>query len=122
MDSKHITVIYKWTAHEGKLNDLAEIYKSVTSAMERDEPGAEVVHTYVSESENSLYVRDEFVDAGALAFHLQNTAAAHFPQLLQVATPGSFFFLGEVPEELQQATRQMGLASEFSSHLSGFER
>ena len=122
MDSNHVTVVYKWTAHEGKLDELAAIYKDVTAAMEQNEPGAEAVHVYVSESENALYVRDEFADAGAVGFHLSTTAGAHFPSLLAVATPGPFFFMGEVPEEMKQATEQMQLGGEFSSHLAGFDR
>ena len=122
MDSNHVTVVYRWTAQPGKLDELAAMYKSVTDAMEQNEPGAETVHVYVSEGENALYVRDEFTDAGAMGFHLQTTAAAHFPALLEVATPGPFFFMGDVPTELQQATRQMGLGAEFSGELVGFSR
>ncbi|NNC91108.1 MAG: hypothetical protein HKN80_01310, partial [Acidimicrobiia bacterium] len=102
MDSNHITVVYKWTAQPGKLDELVSIYSEVTDAMEQNEPGAEAVHVYASTSENTLYVRDEFEDAAALGFHLSQTAAAHFPQLLAIATPGPFFFLGEVPEEMMQ--------------------
>jgi len=122
MDSKHVTVVYKWTAQPGKLEQLTSIYQDVTNAMEQNEPGAEAVHIYVSEEENALYVRDEFADAGAVGFHLSTTAAGHFPQLLAVATPGPFFFFGDVPEELQQATQQMQLGGEFATHSAGFDR
>ncbi len=122
MDSNQITVIYKWTAQQGKLEELKSIYSGVSSAMEQNEPGATAVHIYVSEKENALYVRDEFADAGALGFHLSETAAPHFPQLLAIATPGPFFFFGEVPEELKQATEQMQLGAEFSTHAAGFDR
>lgn len=122
MDANHITVIYKWTAQEGKLDELTQIYRDVTDAMEANEPGAEAVHIYVSKDDNALYVRDEFVDAGAMGFHLGTTAAAHFPALLAIATPGPFFFMGPVPEELQQATEQMQLGGEFSQHDAGFTR
>ena len=84
--------------------------------------GGRPVGCYVSEKDNALYVRDEFQDAGALGFHLQTTAGAHFPQLLAIATPGPFFFFGDVPAELQAATEQMGLGAEFSAHASGFDR
>ncbi|NIS67234.1 MAG: hypothetical protein GTO05_19120, partial [Gemmatimonadales bacterium] len=94
MASDHITVVYKWTAQPGKLDELTSIYAGVTDAMEQNEPGAEAVHIYVSEEENALYVRDEFEDAAALGFHLQNTAADHFPRLISIATPGPFFFFG----------------------------
>ena len=122
MDSNHVTVVYKWTAHPGKLDELVSIYKDVTDAMEQNEPGAETVHVYASEAENALYVRDEFQDAAAMGFHLGTTARDHFPQLLAVATPGSFFFLGDVPAEMKQAAEQMGLPAEFGSHVAGFDR
>ena len=122
MDSNHITVVYKWTAHPGKLEELTSIYRDVTNAMEQNEPGAEAVHVYVSEKDNAIYVRDEFADAGALGFHLSNTAAPHFPQLLAIATPGPFFFLGDVPDEMKQATEQMQLGGEFGTHMAGFDR
>ncbi len=122
MDSNHVTVVYKWTAQPGKLDELAGIYREVTDAMEQNEPGAEAVHVYVSEVDNALYVRDEFADPGAVGFHLQSTAAAHFPALLAVATPGPFFFMGEVPDEMKQATEQMQLGAQFSSHVAGFDR
>lgn len=122
MNSDHVTVVYRWTAHPGKLEDLAAIYRSVTASMQQDEPGAEAVHVYVSEAENALYVRDEFTDASAVSFHLQNTAAEHFPQLLSVATPGPFFFMGPVPEQLREATEQMQLGAQFSTHTAGFDR
>ena len=122
MDSKHVTVVYKWTAQPGKLEELTSIYQDVTNAMEQNEPGAEAVHIYVSEEENALYVRDEFADAGAVGFHLSTTAAGHFPQLLAVATPGPFFFFGEVPDEMKAATEQMQLGAEFALHAAGFDR
>lgn len=122
MDSNHITVIYKWTANPGKLDELANIYQDVTNAMEQNEPGAETVHVYVSTDENALYVRDEFTDAEAMGFHLGTTAANHFPQLLAIATPGPFFFLGDVPAEMRQATEQMQLGGEFAIHAAGFDR
>ena len=122
MNPSHVTVMYKWTAQPGKLDELTEIYRGVTDAMEQNEPGAEAVHLYVSKEENALYVRDEFADAGAVGFHLQTTAAAHFGSLLAIATPGPFFFLGDVPEDLQAATQQMGLGAEFSTHAAGFDR
>ena len=106
MDSSHVTVVYKWTAQEGKLEELTRIYKDVTDAMEANEPGAEAVHIFTSEAENALYVRDEFENVDALAFHLTNTAADHFPSLLEVATPGQFLFFGDVPAELQQAAKK----------------
>jgi len=122
MDSNHVTVMYKWTAQPGKLDELTAIYKDVTNAMEQNEPGAEAVHIYVSEQENAVYVRDEFKDADAMGFHLGTTAAAHFPSLLAIAAPGPFFFLGDVPEEMKQATEQMQLGGQFATHAAGFDR
>ncbi len=122
MDSNHITVIYKWTAQPDKLEELTSIYAEVTDAMKQNEPGAKAVHIYVSQPDNALYVRDEFEDAAAMGFHLSTTAAAHFPSLLAIATPGPFFFMGNVPAELQQATEQMQLGAEFSTHTAGFDR
>ncbi|MEM9564292.1 MAG: antibiotic biosynthesis monooxygenase [Actinomycetota bacterium] len=122
MDSNHITVVYRWTAKPGKLDELTAIYESVTQAMEQNEPGAEAVHLYVSEQDNAVYVRDEFVDADAMGFHLGTTAAAHFPDLLAIATPGPFFFLGDVPDEMRQATEQMQLGGQFATHAAGFDR
>ncbi len=122
MNPDHVTVVYSWIARPGQLDALTSIYREVTEAMQKNEPGAESVHVYVSEADNSLYVRDEFANADAVGYHLQSTAAAHFPQLLAVATPGTFSFMGEVPDELKQATAQMGLKAEFSSHVSGFDR
>ncbi|MEL6985154.1 MAG: hypothetical protein AAFO29_22165 [Actinomycetota bacterium] len=67
-------------------------------------------------------MRDEFVDAEAMGFHLGTTAAAHFPDLLAIATPGPFFFLGEVPSEMRQHVEQMQLGGEFAGHVAGFDR
>lgn len=122
MNPNAITVVYKWIAKDGQLDTLTGIYKGVTDAMKANEPGALAVHVYVSENDGALYVRDEFADANALGFHLSETAGPHFPQLLEVATPGTFYFFGNVPEEMQQAARGMGLAAEFSSHIAGFDR
>ena len=122
MTSSHITVVYKWTAKPGKLGELKSIYEQVTEAMNQNEPDAQAVHCYVSEKDNALYVRDEFKDAAALGFHLSSTASGHFPQLLGIAVPGPFFFFGDVPEELKQATEQMQLGAEFSTHAFGFDR
>ena len=122
MENNAITVVYKWTAKPGKLEELTGIYRGVTDHMQANEPGALAVHVYVSEEENAIYVRDEFADANAMGFHLSQTAAAHFPGLLEVATPGDFRFFGDVPAEMQAAARQMGLAAEFGTHVVGYDR
>jgi len=122
MTKTQITVVYKWTANPGKLDELRSIYGQVLEAMRQNEPDAQAVHCYVSEKDNALYVRDEFNDAVALGLHLSSTAPSHFPQLLAIAVPGPFFFFGDVPEELKQATEQMQLGAEFSTHAFGFDR
>ncbi len=122
MTTQAITVVYKWTAKPGKLDELQAVYQQVLEAMRANEPDAQAAHCYVSKADNALHVRDEFKDAAALGLHLRSTAPAHFPRLLEIATPGSFTFLGEVPEPLQQATQQMGLSTEFSAHAFGFTR
>ena len=122
MTKTQITVVYKWTANPGKLDELRSIYGQVLEAMRQNEPDAQAVHCYVSEKDNALYVRDEFKDAAALGLHLSSTAPSHFPQLLAIAVPGPFFFFGDVPEELKQATEQMQLGAEFSTHEFGFDR
>ena len=122
MSDATISVIYKWTAQPGKLDALKSIYKDVTNSMHDNEPGAANVQVFASENENALYVHDDFVDANALGFHLSQTAAEHFPDLLSIATPGPFFFMGDVPEELKAATQQMQLGAEFSDHMAGFSR
>ena len=114
MDTNAVTVVYKWTARPGQIEALTGIYKGVTQAMEANEPGALAVQVYVSEEEGAIYVRDEFADANAVGFHLQETAGPHFPSLLEVAEPGSFYFFGNVPAEMQAAVKGMGLAAEFS--------
>ena len=122
MEKSQITVVYKWTANPGKLEELKAIYAGVTEAMQQNEPGALAVHCYVSEAENALYVRDEFKDAAALGFHLQVTAQPHFPDLLAIAVPGPFFFFGDVPQELKDATEQMQLGAQFATYSGGFDR
>ena len=122
MESTVITVVYKWTAKPGKLEELKGIYQGVTQAMQANEPGALAVQVYASEDENALYIRDEFADAGALGYHLSETAGPHFPTLLEVATPGAFYFFGDVPVEMQQAAKEMGLAAEFAGQVAGYDR
>ena len=122
MNSNHVTVVYSWTAHPGKLEELTAIYAEVTAQMQANEPGAEEVQVHVSEADSRLYVRDEFADAGAVGFHLGTTAAAHFQDLLDIATPGTFHFLGEIPDEMKAATAEMGLPAEFATSVAGFQR
>ena len=113
-ENSQVTVFYRWTAQPGKLDELKGIYADVLEAMRQNEPDANAVHIWVSEEDNALYVEDVFNDAAAVALHLSTTAGAHFSQLLEIATPGPFFFCGDVPDELKQAAGQMQLGAEFS--------
>ena len=122
MTTPEITVVYKWTAKEGQSQQLKTIYADVTRQMEDNEPGALKVACHFEESSRTLIVYDLFQDANALGFHLGTTAAAHFPLLLEVATPGPFLFCGEVPEEMQQAALGMGLDATFAPKITGFAR
>ena len=122
MNSQEITVVYKWTAREGKAEELRSIYKEVEKQMKETEPGALKVECYFDEASGVLLVLDLFKDGAALGQHLGTTAAGHFPALLQIAEPGPFLFCGDVPAELQQAALGMGLNASFAPHSFGFER
>ena len=122
MKDKQIIVFYKWTAKPGKLDKLKDIYKEVRKAMEENEPNALKMECYFADEENAIIVYDLFKDGEALGFHLMGTAAKHFPQLVEIAVPGPFFFCGDVPEHLKQAAIGMKMGTEFSTHAFGFER
>ncbi len=122
MKNQQITVFYKWTAKPGKFDELKAIYDSVFEEMEKNEPGTLMMQYYFDEEQNALVVHDLFEDGLALGAHLGGTAANHFPKLVEIATPGPFFFCGDVPEELKQAAIGMNMGAEFSNHISGFSR
>ena len=122
MTNQNVMVVYKWTAKEGKSEDLKSIYQEVLGQMQSSEPGALEVQCYFDESSSSLVIMDMFADAGAVGFHLGTTAAGHFESLLQIANPGEFLFCGNVPEEMKQAALGMGLKATFAPHISGFKR
>ena len=122
MDNQIVMVVYSWTAKEGKSEELKNIYSSVTEQMKTNEPGALKVQCFFEESSSRLVVLDVFSDAGAVGFHLGTTAGAHFGDLLQIATPGEFFFCGEVPDEMKKAATGMGLKATFSPLVFGFDR
>ena len=122
MKNQEVMVVYKWTAKEGKSEDLKGIYKEVEAQMRSNEPGALKVECYFDENSSTLVVMDLFTDAGAVGFHLGTTAAGHFNDLLQIAIPGEFLFCGEVPEEMKQAATGMGLQATFAPHVFGFDR
>ncbi len=122
MENQEVMVVYKWTAKEGKSEELKAIYREVESQMKSNEPGALKVQCYFDETSSTLVVMDLFSDAGAVGFHLGTTAAGHFENLLQIAVPGEFLFCGEVPDEMKQAAIGMGLQATFAPRVFGFER
>lgn len=86
----------------------------MTEQMNANEPDAMEVQCYFDESSSRLIVLDVFADAGAVGFHLGTTAAGHFENLLQIATPGELLFCGNVPDERKQEATGMA--------VFGFER
>ena len=122
MNDQAITVFYKWTAKPGKFAELKAIYDNVYQEMHDNEPGTLGMDYYFDEEQEALVVNDTFADGNALGAHLGGTAAHHFPQLVQIATPGPFFFCGDVPEELKQAAIGMNMGAEFSKPIGGFSR
>ena len=83
MDTNAITVVYKWTAKPGKMDELKAMYKEVCKAMQDNEPDSLKMECYFADEENAIIVHDLFKDGNALGFHLMGTAAQHFPQLLE---------------------------------------
>jgi quinol monooxygenase YgiN len=122
MANQNVMVVYKWTAKEGKSEELKSIYREVLEQMQSNEPGALEVQCYFDESSSTLAIMDMFADAGAVGFHLGTTATGHFESLLQIANPGEFLFCGNVPEEMKQAALGMGLKATFAPRISGFNR
>ena len=122
MKNNQITVFYKWTAKPGKLDELKTIYREVYKSMEDNEPDSLKMECYFDDESNAIIVHDLFKDGEALGFHLMGTAAKHFPQLTEIATPGPFFFCGDIPEQLKQAAIGMNMGAEFSKHAFGFDR
>ena len=105
-----------------KLDELKAIYQDVYKAMKENEPDSLKMECYFADEENAIIVHDVFKDGAALGFHLGGTAAHHFPKLAEIATPGPFFFCGDVPEELIQTAQGMNMGAEFSAHAFGFDR
>ena len=122
MTNQQVMVVYKWTAKEGKSEELKAIYREVESQMKSNEPGALNVQCYFDETSSALVVVDLFADAGAVGFHLGTTAAGHFENLLAIANPGEFLFCGNIPEDMKQAAIGMGLNATFAPKIFGFER
>ena len=122
MENQEITVVYKWTAKPGKAEALKAIYQDVSKQMQETEPHALKVDCYFDATSDTFVVYDLFKDGAALGQHLSTTAAGHFPSLLEIAIPGPFLFMGEVPEELKQAAIGMGLDATFAPRQFGFSR
>lgn len=122
MNGQEITVVYRWTAKPGKLDELKAIYEDVLAEMRANEPDALMMECYVSDETNSVIVHDLFKDGAALGVHLGGTAAHHFPKLAEIAVPGPFFFCGDVPAELKQAAEGMNMGAVFGAHAFGFTR
>ncbi len=122
MKDQEITVFYKWTARPGKYDELKAIYRDVLKAMKENEPDSLKMECYFSDDQNAIFVHDLFKDGAVVGFHLGGTAAHHFPQLVEIAVPGPFFFCGDVPEELKQAAIGMNMGAEFGDHAFGFDR
>lgn len=120
-DSK-IALTYVWTAHEEQEERLIATYGAVGEILEANEPGLISYEIAVSETGNQIIIHEVFEDGNALAFHLSETAAQFFPQLVEFATPGPFIFRGDVPEELKAAAYQMNMGAIFTSGWNGFER
>jgi len=120
--STEIALTYVWTAHEGQENRLVATYGAVGEILEANEPGLISYEIAVSETGDQIVIHEVFEDGNALAFHLSQTAAQFFPQLVEFATPGPFIFRGDVPEELKAAAYQMNMGAIFTNDWTGFER
>ena len=116
-----ITVTYKWTAKEGKGEELRSIYKKVVEEAKANEKGTLRFDVYEVDDSGDVLVFDVFEDAEALGQHLGGTARKYFPQLLEIATPGPFFFFGDVPEEIKQIANSMSMGAIFSTHAFGIK-
>lgn len=117
-----IALTYVWTAHEGQEERLVVTYGAVGEILEANEPGLISYEIAVSETGHQIVIHEVFEDGDALAFHLSETAARFFPQLVKFATPGPFIFRGDVPEELKAAAYGMNMGAIFTGHWEGFER
>ncbi len=121
-NGSEIALTYVWTAHEGQEDRLVATYGAVGEILEANEPGLISYEIAVSESGNQIVIHEVFEDEDALAFHLSETAAQFFPQLVEFATPGPFIFRGDVPEELRAAAYQMEMGAIFTGDWEGFQR
>lgn len=121
-NGSEIALTYVWTAHEGQEERLVATYGAVGEILEANEPGLISYEIAVSETGKQIVIHEVFEDGDALAFHLSETAAQFFPQLVEFATPGPFIFRGDVPDELRAAAYQMEMGAIFTGDWEGFER
>ena len=119
--TSEIALTYVWTAHAGMEERLVATYQAVGDILEANEPGISY-EISVSETGNQIIIHEVFEDGDALAFHLSETAAQFFPQLVEFATPGPFIFRGDVPEHLKAAAYGMEMGAIFTTEWTGFER
>ena len=120
--NSQIDLTYVWTAHAGMEERLVQTYAAVGDVLEANEPGLLFYEIAVSETGNQIVIHEVFEDSDALAFHLSETAAQFFPQLVEIATPGPFVFRGDVPKELKAAAYGMNMGAIFTGDWNGFER
>jgi len=120
--STQIDLTYVWTAHAGQGQRLVATYEGVGEILQANEPGLIFYEIATSETGNQIIIHEVFEDGNALAFHLTETAAQFFPQLVEFADPGPFIFRGDVPEELKAAAYGMNMGTIFTSDWTGFER
>ena len=117
-----IDLTYVWTAHEGQAERLIATYEAVGQVLEANEPGLILYEIAVSDTGDQIIIHEVFEDSDALAFHMSETAAKFFPQLVTFATPGPFIFRVDVPEEWKAAAYQMQMRAIFTGDWDGFER
>jgi len=106
----------------GSLQRTQGYYQQVMKEMESNEPDTDEAYVYISEEDNTLHVRDVFSNASGTGFHLSATASQHFEKLLEIATPGTFWFHGTIPDEIKEGSKQMGLSAKFAEPAFGFRR
>jgi quinol monooxygenase YgiN len=122
MKDQEISVTYMWTAKPGKMDELKAIYENVARETEANEPGVPWMNCYEVQGSDAIIIQEVFQDAAALGGHFGGTAAQFFPNLLKIADPGPFYFLGNVPDEIVQAAAGMGLDATFATRAFGFSR
>ena len=123
IDPNQVTVTYSFTAADAAtLDTLRNELQLMLQDIQEQEPGTLEAVAYVDDTLNAFHIRETFVDANAFGFHFTNTVAPKFAFLTQLATPSTFFILGSVPLEYQQAMAAAGIPAEFATLDDGLER